>query len=335
MGTWDAGLIRFDTGTGKIEAWSHQSDNVHLLPYKIVAGLLQDDNGNIWMANKEAGLTIFNPSKNKFVNYPVEWGGETKISGGVKTLFRDKSGTVWIGTENGIFKYDPHRISLPRTDLFLKTDTGLQQTYISPITMLKDKDGLWWMGMYEGLFIFDSKTGVLQDYTKRLGIPGSLPVFNIIQDYTGVLWLTAKNLLVKISKKTSHGKTSFQTEIFKSPEIQSAMYTLYTDKENRIWIGTNSNGIFRFDPVSKEFISYHYNEIGINHKIKQIRSFCELSKDSLLIGGVRTGLFLLNTNNGRYKKISWDNVNPAAVDPTVNVIYKKGNNLWIGNLKGH
>jgi ligand-binding sensor domain-containing protein/two-component sensor histidine kinase len=334
MGTWDAGLVRFNPKTEETKSWSHQTDDVHLLPYKIVTGLLQDNIGNIWIANKEGGLTIFNPSKNKFTNYPVEWGSENKISGSVKALFRDRSGTVWIGTENGIYKYDPCRFFLSRTDMLLKTDSGLQQTHISPITMLKDKDGLWWMGMYEGLFIFDQKTGVLQDCNKKFGLPANLPVFNIIQDLNGTIWLTTKNALVKISKKTDHKGTSFQEEIFKSPEIQSAMYSLYIDKENRIWIGTNSEGIFKFDQASKKFISCNYQEKNFRHRIKQIRTFCELSKDSLLIGGEHTGLILLHTNSGRYEKINMGNATVTGAGLSLNVIYKKGENIWMGTDYG-
>ncbi|MFI5138311.1 MAG: two-component regulator propeller domain-containing protein, partial [Sphingobacteriales bacterium] len=92
LGTWDAGIAKFNPKTEEIKVWSHQTDDVHLLPYKIATGLLQYDNDNVWIANKEGGLTIFNPSKNKFTNYPVEWNSENKLSGAVIALFRDRSG---------------------------------------------------------------------------------------------------------------------------------------------------------------------------------------------------------------------------------------------------
>jgi len=330
LSTWGSGLIRFDIKNEKISVWSHQTDDVNVMPYFIIIDMLPDDYGNIWLANKEGGLTIFCPSKNKFTNYPVEWKSENKISGSVVSLFRDRSGIVWIGTSNGIFKYDPHHVHLSKTDFFLKTDTGLLPAHISPLTMLKEKDGLWWMGMYEGLFTFDQKKGILQEYDKNLGLQQNFAVFNICHDQNGVTWLTSRNLLVKVFRKQGDKNGALQSEIFNSPDIKSTMTVMYIDHENRIWIGTNSEGVFRFDPATKKFISYNYTEKVGQNKINEINAFCELSKDSLLIAGDRTGLILLHTNSGKYEKPHWSNINGIAADLTVNTIFKRGNDLWIG-----
>jgi ligand-binding sensor domain-containing protein/two-component sensor histidine kinase len=327
--TWDAGLARYNPNTGKTDTWFHPTDDVRFLPYKIVMDILPDSSGNLWLANKEGGLTIFNPAKNKFINYPVEWKSETKISDPVLSLFRDRSGIVWIGTENGIFKYDPHHVSLAKTDLFLKTGAGLVPAHTAPLTMFKDRDGLWWLGMYEGVFTYDEKTGVITDCNAAVGLPKqfSFAVFNIAQDANGIIWITAKNLLIKVDKKSN---TSFKTEIFKSDDIKSTLYRLYIDHENRIWIGTYSDGIYRFDPVAKKFISYHYHEIGPYSKINAIAAFCEMSKDSLLIGSVNAGVFLLNPNTGKYAKVVLPNANGMDADFSINSIYKSGDNIWIG-----
>ncbi len=330
MGTWNAGLVHFNTKTENIKVWSHQTDDVHFLPYKIVVGLLQDDSGKIWLANMEGGLNIFNPAKNSFSNYPVEWNSENKLSGVVTALFRDRSGTIWIGTGNGIFKYDPHRFFLSKQDVLINTAHGLIPTHTSPIAMLKDKEGLCWMGMYEGIFIFDKKTGINTNCNKLFGLSANLPVFNILQDTKGNIWVTAKNLLVKITKNAERNQAAFKVEKFSTPDITSAMLSLYVDKENRIWIGTHNNGIFRFDQDSKKFISCHYEKKGLQSKIHEIRTICELSKDSLLMGGEHTGLFLLHVNNGRFEQIPSDSYNEPGIDPSINVIYKKGKKIWVG-----
>lgn len=279
IGSWDAGLVRYNTKDGKVTTWFHPTDDVRLLPFKIVMGLLQDPVGNIWLANKDGGLTIFDPSKNKFANYPVELRNENKIAGPVVRLFRDRSGIVWIGTENGIFKYDPHRVSLFKSYFSLKTSTGLVPTHILPISMYKDTTGLWWLGMYEGLFFFDEKTGILGNANPVIGLPEQLhtAVFNVAPDANGTIWITAKNILIKVTRS---GKT-FKSQQFQTDSIKSALYTLLIDRENRVWIGTHGDGLYRFDTATDKFIPYQYRQIGPNGKVNEIRALCELSKDSI------------------------------------------------------
>jgi ligand-binding sensor domain-containing protein/two-component sensor histidine kinase len=328
--TWNAGLVRFNTRTEKIKTWLHQTNDVHLVPYKVALDLLSDEYGNIWIANMEGGLTIFNPAKNKFANYPLDWKDENKLSGAVRCLFHDRSGTFWIGTGGGIYKYDPHSIQFSKTNLLYKNGNSLAQSYDAPLTMFKDGDNLLWMGMYDGLFIFDQKKGILKSYNRAIGLPQNYPVFNIIRGATGDIWLNEKNLLVKISRKSNGSYLPLQAKIYQSAEIKSNIYNIYIDHENRIWIGTHGDGIFRFDPVAEKFISSNYVERDIQSKINEIRTFCELSKDSLLIGGENTGLILLHTNNGHYEKISWPGINSLTGHTFINQIYKNKEDVWIG-----
>jgi two-component sensor histidine kinase len=185
-------------------------------------------------------------------------------------------------------------------------------------------------GYVRGYFYFRPGNNTLHDYSKILGLVKNHPVFNIMQDADGALWFTSVNTLVKVTKKTINKKESFQTEIFKSPDIKSTMYSLYLDNEKRIWVGTTSSGVFSFDPGTKKFTAYNYHEMGPHSKLKEVNVFCELSKDSILVGGVSTGLLLLHVNSNRYEKINLGNTPGVPADASVNEIYKIGDDVWIG-----
>ena len=331
MTTWGCGLVQFNPQNGKLKSWCALTANIHALPYKIAFDLLEDGGGNIWFANKEGGLTIFEPAKNRFVNYPIDWKSDNNLSRAVNAVFKDRSDIFWIGTEEGIFKYDPHHTYLSKSDLFLKTGKGLEQSPDVPISLLQDRYGTWWYGTYNGLYTFNEKTGTLNDCNKLFGIPPHSQVFDIIEDADGTIWCNAKNTLVKIVRRKGLQTSQFRVKIFKSPDIKSNLYSLYTDHENRLWIGTHNDGVYRFDQQSEKFISCHYRNLpGTGDKISEIRTFCELSKDSLLFGGEQTGLVLLHTGNGRFEKIRLNNMPAFAADPSINTIYRKGNDLWIG-----
>jgi len=327
MTTWNAGLVRFNTQTGEIKTWVRETNDVRLIPYRVAIDIVRDPSGNLWMANAEGGLTIFEPTKNKFANYPIDWKSENKFSSGVDALFRDRSGIFWIGTISGIYKYDPHSTQLSKTILLVKKGKALQQPYNSPGVMFKDRDSTLWIGTYDGLFIADQKTGILTDVNRAIGLPANFPVFSIVQDKSGVIWCNEKNLLVKISKKITVAGFAFKSEIFKSEDIKSNIICIDIDELNRVWIGTHSDGIYRFDQSGKKFISCHYEDKDIRSKINEIRSFCRISKDSLLAGGENTGLLLLHTNTMRFEKIQWPGL-PKLTD--INVFYKNRTDIWIG-----
>ena len=47
ISTWDAGLLRFNTKSGKTTTWFHPTDDVRFLPYKIILSISPDKNGNL------------------------------------------------------------------------------------------------------------------------------------------------------------------------------------------------------------------------------------------------------------------------------------------------
>ncbi len=327
MASFEAGLVRLNFQTGKVTAWSNQSNNVHFLPYFSLSSVFVDQFDNVWIAAREGGLTIFNPSKNEFINYPIDWQSENKISDGVISIFEDRSGIVWIGTENGIFKYDPHHLYLQKTDIRLKTPTGLSTTFLSPLSMLKVADGIWWLGTYHGVWSYNEKTGIAVDAKDEVGFANQFlySVFNISRDKQGDIWLSAKNLLVK-----SATKAGSKPEFFGTAEIKSKIRALYIDSQNHIWLGTHSDGIFRFDPVTKKIVAFHYNEDPPGSRLNEIRTFYELGKDSLLVGGLGTGLLLLHTNTGRFERLKPGDLSGIGQNFSINAIYKSSHDLWIG-----
>jgi len=132
FGTWQNGLVRFNPKNGEIKSWCAHTDDVHFhfLPFQRAFDILEDNNGSIWIANGAGGLSIYDPVKNRFINYPVQIKSENGFSDQVISLFCDRSGTFWIGTYNGVFKYDPHSVHLSKTDIIEKKKAALCNRWI-------------------------------------------------------------------------------------------------------------------------------------------------------------------------------------------------------------
>jgi ligand-binding sensor domain-containing protein/two-component sensor histidine kinase len=320
--TWNAGLVRFNPTNKTFSRWFHKGDDLHRLPFKTAFDLLQDEDGSFWIANSDAGLTLFQPQTAAFSNYPVDWDNEKNLSDKTYSLFRDKTGIYWLGTENGIFKYDPHIAHLSSREFYWKMGDRLVRTHLSPLCLLKEKAGLWWFGTYEGLFLLHEQTGILEEYTTELHLPRFTPVSNLERDDSGAIWVTARNKLIRC--QVTGGKSlHLKSTLFDSPALQSSISVLYTDLHHRKWIGTHHNGIFLFDSSAKTFSPYPATTVN------EIRCLYENSKDRLLVGTEHAGLQVLQPGSGKYESIHLDNPS-VAKDLTINAIFKLGGWWWLG-----
>lgn len=108
ISSWGNGLVRLDPRSGQLTRCFDHTLNQHVRLDSLTAGIVQDGYGNIWVADRQAGLVVFDPTKNRLADYPVQRRSESELSGAPRSIFRDRSGIIWIGTEDGVFKYDPH-----------------------------------------------------------------------------------------------------------------------------------------------------------------------------------------------------------------------------------
>jgi ligand-binding sensor domain-containing protein len=98
---------------------------------------------------------------------------------------QDKAGNLWLGTSEGIYKYDGKSFSQ-----FTLTN-GLNSNRISCI--LEDKDGKIWIGTEAGLCLYTGKTFTPIQIPLRKNMPPNKQrnthnVFSIMQDKSGKLW---------------------------------------------------------------------------------------------------------------------------------------------------
>jgi ligand-binding sensor domain-containing protein/serine phosphatase RsbU (regulator of sigma subunit) len=88
-------------------------DGKNFINYKVKNGLLSDfvtlitvDNKtNVWLGTNK-GLNKFVPSKTQFLQY-VKNDGFTGVETKPRAVFNDEDGSIWFGTVNGAFKYNP------------------------------------------------------------------------------------------------------------------------------------------------------------------------------------------------------------------------------------
>jgi signal transduction histidine kinase/ligand-binding sensor domain-containing protein len=142
--------------------------------------LLHDRRKNFWVATRTDGLWRVHGDKVDVIRR--EDGLATDV---VACLFEDREGNIWVGTQAGLQRLTPHRVT-PVTDIPIARSVA------------KTKDGSIWIGNGKGLTRF--APGGRKHYGRREGLPGRV-VLSLHVDADGVLWVATELGLAKYTGK--------------------------------------------------------------------------------------------------------------------------------------
>src|SRR5271163_2391805 len=131
-----------------------QLENVRGLSQTRVLQIVQDDQGFMWFGS-QYGLNRYDGYTFKVFKH--EPGRTNSLSGVfISSLFKDRSGSLWIGCDEFLDKFDP----VTETFSHYRIDTRDAQGETVPVTQIsQDHTGVLWLSTLRGLFRFDPFTG--------------------------------------------------------------------------------------------------------------------------------------------------------------------------------
>jgi signal transduction histidine kinase/DNA-binding response OmpR family regulator/ligand-binding sensor domain-containing protein len=188
------GLCRYDGFDVRVYPYDHP-DLSAFSKNDIKGNLMVDRDGNIWMGTLQ-GLGKFIPCTEKFIWYLHEPENISSISSnGIRYIYQDKSGTIWMGTTNygGLNKYNPSN------DTFTHYKQHPENSSVNNIlSVYEDKRGVLWIGTLNGLFQFDrlSEEFIPVDPVKPLPRDFKPRYYDITEDAEGNIWFATTRALL-------------------------------------------------------------------------------------------------------------------------------------------
>jgi ligand-binding sensor domain-containing protein/signal transduction histidine kinase len=217
----------------------------------LVVAVIEDARGVLWIGSFTRGLTSYDVRNHRYAHYRHIAGDPTSLSNDtVHALFIDHAGVLWVGTDDGLNRFDPRS----NTFKVFKIEAGStsSQRYIA---IAEDASGFLWLGTHDsGLHRFDPTTGRFEIYKPEPGNPASLrdamtPSIDVSPQ--GIVWIATQNGLNRFDPKTGRFSAYDTTSGLPGNLIDCVL----EDGRGNLWLSTNK-GLSRFDPSRGSFANY-------------------------------------------------------------------------------
>ena len=228
----------------------------------------------------------------------------------VYTIYQDREGYIWFGTDGGVSRYDGEKF------INFTTDAGLIRDFIHSI--YQDREGYIWFGTEGGVSQYDGEKFVNLTMNEELPVKS---VWAIHQDREGFLWFGTGG--GGVSRYDGEKFVNFTT---KDGLAQNYVTSIYQDREGFLWFGTVAGGVSRYD--GDRFVNFTTADGLSSNSIRAIHE----DKAGHLWFGTRGG-----DGASRYDGEKFVNFTPHAglTQNDVTSIYQDREGFfWFGMLSG-
>lgn len=326
------GLNRFDGSDFRVYM---RTSNGMGLPNSIINSLAETSDGTLWVAT-DNGLSMYDQRKDKFRLFDISTRSGETIHGYVHSVDVDTSGNVWIVTGMGCFVYDCNHMLQnvkDRVKVYNGTSPSLvsigsnNTVYLSysnrgivrydvrnrhyehiatidfPVTVLKEyDDNTLLAGSPRGLYKINRMTKEVSRVVLDTHVSNTVYVRSIEQTSSGKFWIgTESGVYIYTDSVQSHFVHSMYNNSLLS---DNAIYAIFKDKDDGIWIGSYFGGV---DYLPKQEVSFQSFRPVFNRNSPtgiRVRSFAYDSSGNLWIGTEDNGLDIRLASTGEFRHVT-------------------------------
>lgn len=164
VATYGAGVERLNPDGKTFTHYHFNSADSNTICSTDINNIFQDSDGDIWFSSEDNGFCIWHHQTGKFTRFAHHEGQNSVSNNCVNSFFEDKDHNFWIGTLNGLNKFNKN------TGLFkiYTAADGLAGDYVFGI--LKDEGQYLWLSTNKGLSQFNPATGFFKNYGTADGL---------------------------------------------------------------------------------------------------------------------------------------------------------------------
>lgn len=316
VGTLGGGLFlikRVKRGQGRIVDKIINYTVEHGLPHNYIHDACFHSGGDRWLATKDGLALMIDAAGEDAVSFRVYTTRDGLCFNNINTLFEDKQGCVWIGTDHGISCIrggtGNYRISNPipeASSLLVRSIHG-------------DKDGNIWFGTFSGLGRY--ARGRFRFFSEKQGLADD-NIISLFNDGEDNLWIGSSG--GGLGRLKNGLLTTYTTRQGLSHDV---VWAVSPAPDGSLLCCTNAWGISRQDRGTGRFSNYSIDGDSFS---ESIRAFCYDHRGRLWLGTFGDGLRLLEND----RLISITSAHGLGLG-AVRVIYEDRDGVvWVGTNGG-
>lgn len=187
------------------------------LPRPFVTAITQTPDGDIWLGTHGAGLVRVRGRQAASV--------ASDLHRQINCLVSDERNGVWIGTDDGVFRWDGNHV--------IRAATAPEIVGQRALAMVRDRDANLWVGMPDGLARIDAHGAVSVERRDA-----AAPVTALFEDREGNLWIADARGLERWRDGT------FTSYANLDRAIAGGVGPVFSDAANRLWFAPASGGLY-------------------------------------------------------------------------------------------
>ena len=275
-------------------------------------------------------------------NRNIEFGKFSKEQGlsnnYINTLLQDKHGFLWIGTWNGLFRYDGYQFKVYKP---VESDPATISNGIQ--FFAEDNNDRIWIVSPSGLMMFDKKEERFKCVYTNDSLTGD-SFTSILLDSKGVLWLGTNSegiWTLPVNDATDFNKTK---PIFKRYEHDknnpnsistNLIFGAFEDKQSNIWISASNTMVDRYNPKTGDFEHYPINISNIEKQTSNVTMRLEDSDGLYWFTTSGAGLISWDKQQNVFKRyVHEEGKNSISANVITSIRQAKNGILWISTDGG-
>jgi len=267
MSTWSHGFYIWNESKQDFEKKETAPESLTAFEFD------KDEQGKpfMWCGGGAYGLMAYDTSEKKFFHFKNDPRDKyTHNLGQTGYILRDtSSGIVWIGTETGLEKYDPHTIRFRRYRIWQDKNEFTNSQFFFTSGFVHDKTdttgNTWWVSVWiGGLYKWNrNKLTLDENYEQTKGIKEA-GIFSMLQAKDGMIWIGHGQGVQVLDPRTNKFIRHY-VDFFPNKKERFNVTFISEDSKSNMWFSTYQ-GLFSYDRKGDSIINW-WNRIPSLQKI--------------------------------------------------------------------